>query len=69
MFWISPCLLCVRAGSRGAGSVESLRRERQEGTAERDKSILKTACVKQIVGAATPKAASDGAFATVGETL
>src|ERR1700730_17751656 len=38
--------MCAGWEPKGAGSVEPLRRNGQQGTAERGKSMLKTACVK-----------------------
>jgi len=50
----------MREGLRGAGSVETTAGEEWVGTAEREKSILKTTCVKAN---RTLDAVSDGAFA------
>ena len=50
----------MRAGIRGAGSVETTAGEEWVGTAERKKSIPKTTCVKAN---RTLDAVSDGAFA------
>ena len=49
----------MREGLRGAGSVETTAGEEWVGTAEREKSILKTTCVKAN---RTLDAVSDGAF-------
>ncbi len=48
---------------RWADSIEPTQREKCVGTAERDKCILKTACVKAIRRVYTMNAAPDGAFA------
>ncbi len=50
----------MREGLRGAGSVETTAGEEWVGTAEREKSILKTTCVKAN---RSLDAVSDGAFA------
>ena len=63
MFWISSCLLCGRAGDRGAGQSNHCEGIRRAGTAERDKSILKTAFVKQITVVST---AASGLTSLVG---
>ena len=52
--------MCVRAGIRGAGSVETTAGEEWVGTAERHKSMPKTTYVKAN---RTLDAVSDGAFA------
>jgi len=58
--------MCVRAGIRGAGSVETTAGEEWVATAERHKSMPKTTCVKAN---RTLDAVSDGAFAATHHDL
>jgi len=60
MFWISCCLLREGLRVEGPGSVETTAGEEWVGTAERDKSMPKTAGVKAN---RSLDAVSDGAFA------
>jgi hypothetical protein len=64
-FRISCCLLCVRAGARGPVQSNPLRRNRWEGTAERDHSTPKAAGVNANYCGEGVNAASDGAFAKI----
>src|ERR1700730_10256105 len=68
MLWIS-CLPPGGAGSRGADSVEPLRRKRQEGAAERDHSTPKAADVKANYCGECVNTVSDGAFAKITSSM
>src|SRR5438552_10217123 len=61
MFWVSCCLLREGLRVEGPGSVETTAGEEWVGTAERDKSMLKTAGVNQIIAGRTLDACQTGA--------